>query len=71
MIITTVTCLNTKINIGFHESVCDPDSKEANLSCMYGVLYSVPVLRSLSLVSRESLNSVLLNVFVSHLILIF
>ncbi len=34
MIITTVTCLNTKVYIGFHESVGDPDSKEANLSWM-------------------------------------
>ncbi len=33
-IITSVTCLNTKIYIGFHESVGDPDSKEANLSWM-------------------------------------
>ncbi len=34
MIITTVTCINTKIYIGFHESVGDPDNKEANLSWM-------------------------------------
>ncbi len=25
-------CLNTKINIGIHENVSDPDSKEDNLS---------------------------------------
>ena len=34
MLITSVTSLNTKIYIGFHESVGDPDSKQDNLTWM-------------------------------------